>query len=153
METNSSCADVASRGSLELGSECFNRGQMIFMRFSTRRCRSVSLCGLPLQGLPLVWPTTSGPTTCVAYHFRAYHLCGLPLQGLPLVWPTTLCGLPLCVAYHFRAYHFVWPTTSGPTTLCGLPLCVAYHFVASRCFHFTITALTVDRGRSRREEV
>jgi hypothetical protein len=26
LQTNSSCADVASRGSIELGSECFNRG-------------------------------------------------------------------------------------------------------------------------------
>uniref|UniRef100_A0A0E9RN46 Uncharacterized protein n=1 Tax=Anguilla anguilla TaxID=7936 RepID=A0A0E9RN46_ANGAN len=28
--TNSSCSDIASRGSLELGSECCNRRQMIF---------------------------------------------------------------------------------------------------------------------------
>jgi hypothetical protein len=28
---NSSCADVASRGSLEVGSECCNRGQVIFI--------------------------------------------------------------------------------------------------------------------------
>jgi hypothetical protein len=31
--TNSSCADVASRGSLELGSECCNQGQTIFTRY------------------------------------------------------------------------------------------------------------------------
>ena len=37
LPTNSSCADIASRGSLELDSECCNRGQTIFMRFSTRR--------------------------------------------------------------------------------------------------------------------
>ena len=30
LPTNSYCADVASRGSLELGSECCNRGQIIF---------------------------------------------------------------------------------------------------------------------------
>ena len=44
------CADFVSRGSLELCSECCNRGQTIFTRFSTRWSRSVSLCGLPLQG-------------------------------------------------------------------------------------------------------
>ena len=40
---NSSCADVASRGSLELSSECCNRGQTIF--YAHQRSRSVSLCG------------------------------------------------------------------------------------------------------------
>ena len=51
LPTHSSCADVASRGSLEHGSECCNPGQMIVRatRFSTQRCRSVSLCGLPLH--------------------------------------------------------------------------------------------------------
>jgi hypothetical protein len=29
LPTNRSCADIASRGSLELGSECCNRGQML----------------------------------------------------------------------------------------------------------------------------
>jgi hypothetical protein len=32
LPTNSYCADVASRGSLELGSECYNLGQTIFIR-------------------------------------------------------------------------------------------------------------------------
>ena len=32
LPTNSYCADVASRGSLELGIECCNRGQTIFTR-------------------------------------------------------------------------------------------------------------------------
>jgi hypothetical protein len=31
---NSSCADVTSRGSLELGSESYNCGQSIFTRYS-----------------------------------------------------------------------------------------------------------------------
>ena len=31
--TNSSCAEVVSRGSLELGSECCNRGQTIFTHY------------------------------------------------------------------------------------------------------------------------
>uniref|UniRef100_A0A8C7FEC0 Uncharacterized protein n=1 Tax=Oncorhynchus kisutch TaxID=8019 RepID=A0A8C7FEC0_ONCKI len=31
---NSSCVDVASRGSLERGSECCNRGQMIFTSYA-----------------------------------------------------------------------------------------------------------------------
>ena len=76
--TNSYYADVASRGSLELGSECCNQGQIIFTWFSTWQSRSVSLCGIPL------------------------------------------CG---------------WAV------------------VAPRCFHFTITALTVDRGSSSRAEI
>ena len=41
LPTNRSCADVASSGSLELGSECFNR-------FSTQLSHSVNLCGPPL---------------------------------------------------------------------------------------------------------
>jgi hypothetical protein len=49
---NSSCADVASRGSLELGRECCNRGQTIF----THQSRSVSLCGLPLHSWSVVAP-------------------------------------------------------------------------------------------------
>jgi hypothetical protein len=52
LPTNRSCADVASRGSLELGSECCNRGQNMLCatHFSTQRARSVSLCGLLLFG-------------------------------------------------------------------------------------------------------
>jgi hypothetical protein len=46
--TNSSCADFASRGSLELSSE--DRRFLRTTRFSIRRSRSVSLCGLPLCG-------------------------------------------------------------------------------------------------------
>ncbi|XP_076331539.1 EF-hand calcium-binding domain-containing protein 7-like [Tachypleus tridentatus] len=42
LPTNSSYADVASRGSLELGSMCCNCGQTIFTHFSTRRSRSVA---------------------------------------------------------------------------------------------------------------
>ena len=34
LPTNSSCADVASRGSLDLGSECCKRGQIILTRFT-----------------------------------------------------------------------------------------------------------------------
>ena len=58
LPTNSYCADVASKGSLELGSECCNRGKMILhaTHFSIRRSRSVSLCGLPLCGWAVVAP-------------------------------------------------------------------------------------------------
>ena len=80
LPTNSPCADVASRGSLELGREQCNRGRMIFTCYtlSTLQPRSVSLGGLPY------------------------------------------CG---------------WAV------------------FASRCFHFIITALTVDRGSSSMEEM
>jgi hypothetical protein len=75
---NSYCADVAFRVSLELVSECCNRGQIIFTYFNTPGCCSVSLCGLLLRGWAVVSP---------------------------------------------------------------------------RCFNFTITALTVDRGSSSRAEI
>jgi hypothetical protein len=50
--TNSYCADVASRGSLELGREQCNRGRTIFTCYtlSTIQPRSVSLGGLPHCG-------------------------------------------------------------------------------------------------------
>jgi hypothetical protein len=35
VHTNISCADVASRGSVELCSACCNKGQTIFTRYST----------------------------------------------------------------------------------------------------------------------
>ena len=41
LQTNSSCADVASRGSLELGRECCNRGQTIFTRCASALCGPV----------------------------------------------------------------------------------------------------------------
>ena len=56
LPTNSSSADVASRGSLELGSECCNWGQMIFTCFSAQLSRSVRLCGLPPRGWAVVAP-------------------------------------------------------------------------------------------------
>ena len=46
------CADVAFRGSLELGSECCIPRTDYFLRatrFSALRSRSVSLCGLTLH--------------------------------------------------------------------------------------------------------
>ena len=58
METNfmklptiSYCADVAPRGSLELGSECCNQGQMIFTCYALQNS-AVRFC-------ELVWPSTS----------------------------------------------------------------------------------------------
>ena len=50
LPTNSYCANVASRGSLELGNECYNQGQTIFTRYVLQRSCYVSLCGLPLHG-------------------------------------------------------------------------------------------------------
>ena len=63
LATNSYCADIASRGNLELGSECHNRRQTILRdtRFSTWGCLSVSLCGLPLHGWAIVAP--------ICFHF------------------------------------------------------------------------------------
>ena len=76
LQMNSSCADVASRVSLEFGSECCNRGWQFL--HATRFSTFVGLCGLPLCGWAIVVP---------------------------------------------------------------------------RRFHFTITALTVDRGSSRRAKI
>ena len=42
---NSYCADVASRGRLELGSECWNRGQMILMHYMLQHS-AVPFCEL-----------------------------------------------------------------------------------------------------------
>ena len=56
LPTNSYCADVASRGSLELGSECCNRGQAIF-----------TSCKLQHMAVPFcefVWPTTLQLSRC-----------------------------------------------------------------------------------------
>ena len=68
--TNSFCADVASRGSFEHGSECCNWGQTIFMHFSTWRFSSVSLCGLPLCGWAFVAP--------IHFHFT---IAALTVEG------------------------------------------------------------------------
>jgi hypothetical protein len=55
-QTNSYCADIVSRGSLELGSECCNRGQTIFMLYSLQHS-VVPFC-------EHVWPTTSRLSHC-----------------------------------------------------------------------------------------
>jgi hypothetical protein len=54
--TNRSCADVASRGSLELCSECCNRGQIIFTRYALQHS-AVSFC-------ELVWPPNLWVSRC-----------------------------------------------------------------------------------------
>ena len=54
--TNSSGAEVASRGSLELSSECCNWRFLCTTCFSTRQSRSVSLCGLLFCGWAIVDP-------------------------------------------------------------------------------------------------
>jgi hypothetical protein len=53
---NSSCADVASEGSLELSSECCHRGQTIFTDYVLQHS-AVLFC-------ELVWPTTSQLSRC-----------------------------------------------------------------------------------------
>ena len=66
---NSYCADVASRGSLELRSEFCNRGQTIFTHYAQHS--AVLFC-------ELVWPTTSRLSHCwpQMFHFTiaAQHL-------------------------------------------------------------------------------
>ena len=54
--TTNYCANVASKGSLEPGSECCNRGQPIFMCYSSRH------------------------VSCVAYHFVAEPLLLLDIS-------------------------------------------------------------------------
>jgi hypothetical protein len=46
LTTNSSCADITSRGSSELGSACCNQGQTILTSYALQHSwsRSVSLC-------------------------------------------------------------------------------------------------------------
>ena len=50
---------------------------------------------------------------------------------------------------HATRLNTRWPRS---VSLCGLPLC-GLAAVAPRRFHFTITALTVDRGSSSRAEI
>ena len=53
METhfmNSSCADVASSGSLELGSECCNRVQIIFTHYALQHLAVLRELEIALQG-------------------------------------------------------------------------------------------------------
>ena len=51
------CADVASKGILDVCSECWNRGLFLHaLHFSTRQSNSVSFCGLPLHGWAVVAP-------------------------------------------------------------------------------------------------
>jgi hypothetical protein len=56
LQTNSYCADVASRDSLELGSECCNRGQKIYMRYTLQHS------AVPFG--ELLWPTTLWLSRC-----------------------------------------------------------------------------------------
>ena len=63
--SNSSCADIASRGSLELCSECCNRGQMIFTRY-TLQYHAVPFC-------ELVWPTTLQLSRCCSLTFPLHN--------------------------------------------------------------------------------
>ena len=66
---NSYCADVASRGSLELGSECCNRGQTIVTSYVLQHS-AVQFC-------ELVWPTT--------------NLMGCPRTFVYIVYVVTVC--------------------------------------------------------------
>ena len=80
LPTNNYCADVASRGNLELSSECCNQGQIIFTHFRTRQSRSVSLCGLPLRGWAVVAPRR--------FHFTITALGHDLLERWhPMTWP------------------------------------------------------------------
>jgi hypothetical protein len=54
LPTNSCCAEVASRGSLELCSECCNWG-LIFTCYVLQHS-AVPLCGLPCRGWAVVAP-------------------------------------------------------------------------------------------------
>ena len=65
LPTNSFCADVASRGSLELSSECCNRGQTIFTCCSLQHS-AVLFC-------ELVWLTTSWLSRCCSLTFPLHN--------------------------------------------------------------------------------
>jgi hypothetical protein len=53
---NSSCAEFASRGSLELGTDYFNQGQTICMRYAIQHL-AVTFC-------EFAWPTISLSRCC-----------------------------------------------------------------------------------------
>jgi hypothetical protein len=69
METHfmklSYCADIASRGSLELCSECCNRGQTMFTHYALQHL-AVPFC-------ELVWPTTLRLSRCCSSTFPLHN--------------------------------------------------------------------------------
>ena len=78
--------------------------------------------------------------------FICYPLQHLTVLFCELVWlPTSVVPLAY-LAYHFSTRQ------SCSVRLCGLPL-HGRPVVTPRSFHFTITALTVDRGSSSRAEI
>ena len=63
--TNSYCADVASRGSLELGSESFKLGQRFYIPYKLQHA-AVLFC-------ELLWLTTSRLSRCCSYMFPLHN--------------------------------------------------------------------------------
>jgi hypothetical protein len=74
--TNSSCADVASKGSLELSSNCCNQGQTIFT------CCACQHSAVPFCAL--VSPTTSRLSRCCSLMFPLHKNSIIKLTGATL---------------------------------------------------------------------
>ena len=73
LQTNSYCANVAFRVSLELDSECCNQGQTIFTRYSLQHS-AVPFCAL-------VWPTTSRLKHCCSQTFPFHNKARIVDRG------------------------------------------------------------------------
>ena len=85
LPTNSYCADVASRGSLELGGECCNRVTTIYMRYALQHSA--------VTFYELVWPTTLRLRHCCSQTFH-FTITALPVyrgsSSRAEIWQTDL---------------------------------------------------------------
>ena len=92
---------------------------------------------------------------CLALHMVILGLCAVSLHGNPFQEAPDeqfLCWvLQPRTDIFLRALCFS-PRQSRSVSLCGLTL-RSWAVVTPRSFHFTITALTADRGRSSRAEI
>jgi hypothetical protein len=104
---------------------------------------------------------------CLAFRMVILGLCASAWPWKPISWnyrwrvleltllPEAVWNSVVSVSSEdrrlLRAMCFS-PRRSLSVSLCGLPLC-GWAVVTPRLFHFTITALTVDRGSSSRAEI
>ena len=94
---------------------------------------------------------------CLALCMVILGLCAAGQPGKPISWSSqraflVMALLPKAVWNLVVSVETEDRPSSHSVSLCGLPL-HGWAVVAPRCFHFTITALTVDRDSSIRAEM
>ena len=96
---------------------------------------------------------------CLELRMVILGLCAADRPWKPILWSASMSVLVLTlipevvsVVAKNRCATLFHTRRSRSVSLCGLPLC-GWAVVAPRCFHFTITALTVDCGSSSRAEI